>query len=194
VDSGIAEGVAVAPEFDSMIAKLIAHGRDRKQAMARLLRALRELELVVEDGTSNKAFLVGLLQRPEVVSGSADTGWLDRVGPLSDDHPLAFEALCATAVLVRREAIRRATSGFHEDVQDGIPWPVKTAPSEGIALSLRGQTTIFEAHALGADRFLVGPPGALFYATFEERSPGSAVLSLAIAEHGTTHGGEPIDG
>ncbi len=182
VDSGITEGVAIAPEFDSMIAKLIAYGRDRGQAMSRLLRALRELELVVEDGTSNKAFLVELLQRPEVMSGSADTGWLDRVGQISFEHPLGFEALCATAILVRREAIARAAAGFHEDVQDGIPWPVKTAPAEGIELGLRGRSTTFEAHALGADRFLVGPPGSLFYATFEERGPGSAELSLYSAE------------
>lgn len=178
IDSGIAEGVAIAPEFDSMIAKLMAHGRDRNQAMARLLRALRELELVVEDGTSNKAFLVDLLQRPEVISGSADTGWLDRVGSIQTAHPLGFEALCATAILVRREAIARAAAGFHEDVQDGIPWPIKTAPSEGISLSLRGQSATFEAHALGADRFLVGPSGSLFFATFTSRGPGQADLTL----------------
>ncbi|HRE92249.1 MAG TPA: biotin carboxylase N-terminal domain-containing protein, partial [Myxococcota bacterium] len=198
VDSGIAEGVAIAPEFDSMIAKLMAHGRDRGQAMARLLRALRELELVVEDGTSNKSFLVDLLQRPEVISGSADTGWLDRVGtigPTPSEHPLSFEALCATAILVRREAIKKAAAGFHEDVQDGIPWPIKTAPSEGISLSLRGQSATFEAHALGADRFLVGPSGSLFFATFTARGPGQADLTLhTLAADGdlASHDGQAV--
>ena len=42
VDTGVAEGDAIPPEFDSMIAKIIAWGRDRDEALARLRRALAE--------------------------------------------------------------------------------------------------------------------------------------------------------
>ena len=62
-----------------MIAKLIAWGRDRDEALARLRRALGETMVVVEGGTTNQGFLLALLDRPEVQEGTVDTGWLDRL-------------------------------------------------------------------------------------------------------------------
>ena len=79
IDRGIDEGDGVAPQFDSMIAKIIAHGRDRDEALARLRRALAETTVVVRGGTTNRAFLLGLLDRDEVARGEYDTGWLDRL-------------------------------------------------------------------------------------------------------------------
>ena len=43
VDTGVAEGDVIPPEYDSMIAKVIAHGRDRDEALARLHRALSQM-------------------------------------------------------------------------------------------------------------------------------------------------------
>jgi acetyl/propionyl-CoA carboxylase alpha subunit len=79
IDSGFLEGDRVAPEFDNMLAKVIAHGRDREEALARLRRALGEMRLALRGGASNRGFLLGLLDRPEVVSGEVDVGWLDRL-------------------------------------------------------------------------------------------------------------------
>jgi acetyl/propionyl-CoA carboxylase alpha subunit/acetyl-CoA carboxylase carboxyltransferase component len=187
VDSGVAEGVAIAPEFDSMIAKIIAHGRDRRQAIARLVRALRELELVVEDGTSNKHFLLELLHHPAVLDATADTGWLDRQSSanITENESLnsgIFEALCTAAIVARQQVIAQAIAGFHEDVQGGIPWPLRVAPREGIELSSRGDDFTFEAHLIGRDRFLVGPKGARFEVGIEHRGPQSASLELATTE------------
>ena len=55
VDSGIEQGNSIPPEFDSMIAKIIASAPQRSQAFARLERALQELQLKIEGGTSNRA-------------------------------------------------------------------------------------------------------------------------------------------
>ena len=63
-----------------MVAKIIAWGRDRNEALARLRTALRETTVVIDGGTTNKSFLLDLLDRDEVISASADTGWLDRTG------------------------------------------------------------------------------------------------------------------
>ena len=72
VDTGVAAGDAIPPQFDSMIAKVIAWGRDRDEARARLSRALRQTSAVIDGGTTNKAFLLDLLDRPEVLNGEFD--------------------------------------------------------------------------------------------------------------------------
>ena len=79
VDTGVAEGDVIPPEYDSMIAKVIAHGRDREEALGRLHRALSQTTVIVRGGTTNKSFLLDLLDRPEVRAGNIDTSWLDRL-------------------------------------------------------------------------------------------------------------------
>ena len=81
VDTGVAEGDVIPAEFDSTIAKVIATGRDRDEALARLRRALAETMVVIDGGTTNQGFLLELLDRPEVRSGDVDTAWLDRLQP-----------------------------------------------------------------------------------------------------------------
>ena len=66
VDRGIAAGDVIPPDFDSMVAKVIAYGRTRDEAIARLRRALRESTVIIEDGTTNRAFLLAILDRPGV--------------------------------------------------------------------------------------------------------------------------------
>ncbi|MCC6620736.1 MAG: ATP-grasp domain-containing protein [Deltaproteobacteria bacterium] len=181
IDSGIAEGVSIAPEFDSMVAKLIAYGADRPQALARLRRALRELELVVEDGTTNKSFLLELLDDPAVVQSTADTGWLDRrqADARAITPPGTFEALCAAAVLVRRRQIDRSVGAFMRDVQNGIPYPLALGAGLPIDMSLRGAAYTFEAYALGGDRWLAGPTGeSPVELTLEPTGSGSMSLVM----------------
>ena len=79
VDTGVVEGDVIPSEYDSMIAKIIAFGGDRQEALARLGRALAQMVVIIRGGTTNKSFLLALLQRPEVRAGAIDTGWLDRV-------------------------------------------------------------------------------------------------------------------
>ncbi len=79
VDAGVREGDRIPADFDSMIAKIIAWGRDRDEAIARLRRALRETTAVVEGGTTNRSFLLTLLEHPAVRAGHFDNHWLDRL-------------------------------------------------------------------------------------------------------------------
>ena len=79
VDAGVAEGDLVPAEFDSMIAKLIAHGRDREEALGRLSRGLAQTAVILRGGTTNKAFLLDLIDREEVRGGRLDVGFLDRL-------------------------------------------------------------------------------------------------------------------
>ncbi len=79
LDTGMAVGDVIPPDYDAMVAKIIAWGRDRDEARVRLLRSLRQTSIVVRGGTTNKAFLTDILGRREFVDGSVDTGWLDRL-------------------------------------------------------------------------------------------------------------------
>ncbi len=79
VDAGVGEGSSIPREFDSMIAKLIAYGPDRPTVMARLERALQELRVRIQGGTTNRAFLLELLRRPEVVRGGVHTRFVEEL-------------------------------------------------------------------------------------------------------------------
>ncbi len=78
IDTGVAVGDVVPPDFDSMIAKIITYGQTRSEALARMQRALHESVVVIKGGASNKAFLLELLNCPEILQATADIGWLDR--------------------------------------------------------------------------------------------------------------------
>jgi acetyl/propionyl-CoA carboxylase alpha subunit/acetyl-CoA carboxylase carboxyltransferase component len=78
LDSGVAAGDEIPAEYDSMIAKLIAWGRTRGEALDRLVRALEDSAIVISGGTTNRTFLLGLLGREEIGCGAVDSAWLDR--------------------------------------------------------------------------------------------------------------------
>ncbi|GAA3560385.1 biotin carboxylase N-terminal domain-containing protein [Nonomuraea rosea] len=122
VDAGVAEGDTVAPEFDSMIAKIVAWGADRNEALARLRRALAATRVVIEGGTTNRAFLLSLLALEEMRRGTADNRWLDRLtagaGHLPAADPIAVLQAAIEAYDADHEAERAA---FHEAAGRGRP-------------------------------------------------------------------------
>jgi acetyl/propionyl-CoA carboxylase alpha subunit len=81
VDSGVAEGDEIGLAYDPLIAKLIAHGRDREQALERLAEALAETE--VAGVTTNLPFLRWLVSHPVIRAGEATTAFLVEHPPLS---------------------------------------------------------------------------------------------------------------
>jgi acetyl/propionyl-CoA carboxylase alpha subunit len=81
VDPGVEEGDEVGIAYDPMIAKLIAHGRDRDDALDLLAAALAETE--VEGVTTNLPFLRWLVSHPVVRAGEATTAFLVENPPLS---------------------------------------------------------------------------------------------------------------
>jgi 3-methylcrotonyl-CoA carboxylase alpha subunit len=77
-DSGVEEGDEVTPFYDPMIAKLIAHGRDRESAIEFLADAL--CRSVVWPVRTNAAFLFKAVSDPDFMSGKLDTGLIARKG------------------------------------------------------------------------------------------------------------------
>jgi geranyl-CoA carboxylase alpha subunit len=76
IDHGMKDGLLISPFYDPMIAKVIAHGATREQARTRLVRALRET--VVLGPTTNRHFLIRLLEHPEFADGKATTAFLGK--------------------------------------------------------------------------------------------------------------------
>jgi acetyl-CoA/propionyl-CoA carboxylase biotin carboxyl carrier protein len=105
VDSGIETGSVIGSGFDPMLAKVIAWGADRREAIARLDRALDGL--VIAGVTTNVAFLRRLLADEAVLDGDLDTGLVERRLDALTEHSEsdAVVALLAAAVapLTRRD-------------------------------------------------------------------------------------------
>lgn len=82
VDSAIYSGYVIPPYYDSMVGKLIVHGRDRNEAISKMKRALSEF--LVDGIDTNIDFLIKLLSNEDIVTNNYDTayieGWLKKQG------------------------------------------------------------------------------------------------------------------
>ncbi len=82
VDSHAYQRYHIPPYYDSLVAKLIAYGKDRDEAIQRLNRALDEF--IIEGVKTTIPFHQKLIKRKEFVDGNFDTGFLDRINLLED--------------------------------------------------------------------------------------------------------------
>ncbi|MCX6400863.1 MAG: fused acetyl/propionyl-CoA carboxylase subunit alpha/methylmalonyl-CoA decarboxylase subunit alpha [Propionibacteriales bacterium] len=157
VDTGVTEGDTIPADFDSMIAKVIAWGATREQALARLRRAMAETTVVIDGGATNKSFILDLLDQPEVVTGDpawADTGWIDRVraeGRLQASRHSGV-ALVAAAIEAYDEEERSEIARFLQAAQGGRP-QAQHDPSRTLELKLRGTTYALTVHQTGPQRY-----------------------------------------
>jgi acetyl-CoA carboxylase biotin carboxylase subunit len=76
MDSALYSGYSIPPYYDSLIGKLIVHGRDRPEALARLRRALGEL--IVDGVDTTVPLFHALLAEPDVQSGDYNIHWLEK--------------------------------------------------------------------------------------------------------------------
>ena len=140
VDTGVAEGDAIPSDFDSMIAKIIAYGQNRKEALSRLQRALRESVVVIKGGASNKAFLLELLNRPEVQRGESHNGWLDHLAATGEhiSRSYADVALVQAAIEAYDAQLAVEQTQFYASAVRGRP-QVRTEVGRTAELRYRGQ-------------------------------------------------------
>ncbi|MEV4381100.1 carboxyl transferase domain-containing protein [Streptosporangium sp. NPDC049644] len=157
VDTGVSEGDTIPADFDSMIAKIIAYGRDRDEALGRLRRAMAQTTVIIEGGATNKSFVLDLLDQPEVIDASADTGWIDRVrgeGRLVS-HRHSAVALAAAAIEAYEEEERVERQRLLSTAFGGRP-QVQHESGRPLDLKLRGVGYRVRVARVGAHRFRVG--------------------------------------
>ena len=162
VDTGVQEGGEIPMYYDSMIAKLIVHGKDRNEAIARMREALNGF--VIRGVSSNIPFQAALLAHPKFMAGDFNTGFIAAnyaQGFHAQDVPHADpQFLVALAAYVNRRALQRAA---------------------GISGQLPGhQFTVGDDFVV----VLLGPDGqhrreAVSVSDFEEQSGSSAVRTSA---------------
>ena len=76
MDSALYSGYSIPPYYDSLIGKLIVHGRDRPEALARLRRALGEL--IVDGIDTTMPLFEALLNEPDIQNGTYNIHWLEK--------------------------------------------------------------------------------------------------------------------
>ena len=148
VDTGVYEGGEIPMYYDSMIAKLIVHGRDRRDAIARMREALNAF--VIRGISSNVPFQSALLAHPKFMSGDFNTGFI------AEQYPSGFSAssvaherpefMLALACVAHRR-IRGRASGISgqlagHEVQIGEDYVVVLSDDKGrrqqTGVSMRG--------------------------------------------------------
>ncbi|GGJ78208.1 acetyl/propionyl/methylcrotonyl-CoA carboxylase subunit alpha [Agromyces bauzanensis] len=128
VDAGIAEGQEITAHYDPMIAKVIAYGTDRVQAIERLDRALADTVVLGVD--TNVGFLRRLIAEPDVRAGRLDTGLIDRMpeagAGVVDPSPALVEAAA------RRFADDEARERLMVDAAGPTAWRTATGWRPGV--------------------------------------------------------------
>ena len=149
VDTGVYEGGEIPMHYDSMIAKLIVHGRDRADAIARMREALNAF--VIRGISSNIPFQAALLAHPQFASGDFNTGFIAQhysqgfsSADVPHDDPLFLVALAA---FVRRKARERSAG-----ISGQLPGHgVKSLPD--LVVVVLGAKAQHQHHAVRIDAF-----------------------------------------
>jgi 3-methylcrotonyl-CoA carboxylase alpha subunit len=197
VDSGVRGGDAVSVQYDSLIAKIVAHGADRGEAIARLKAALAAT--VVTGIATNRPFLSAVIAHPGFTAGSVDTSFIAKHGedllahPTPDRTVLAIAAFAALR-FAERAARKPAAADLHS------PW----LTAGGWRLFGRGTTNV----RLGVDSDVVAIAAAYTERGYDLRiadasvsvsgvlaADGSLVVAVRTGEGETTHQGfaEAVD-
>ena len=130
-DSGFEVGNDVTLHYDSMVAKLIVWGRDRREALRRMVRALDEL--VIVGVASNQGFQRRLVTDPAFVAGDIDIQVLDRRPDLAEARPAAeLTRIAAIAAALAEDAARHARKPAVAESEAAHSAWLATARTEGL--------------------------------------------------------------
>ncbi|MDE2416521.1 MAG: acetyl/propionyl/methylcrotonyl-CoA carboxylase subunit alpha [Burkholderiales bacterium] len=155
VDTGVQDGGEIPMYYDSMIAKLIVHGKDRLDAIAKMREALNGF--VIRGVSSNIPFQAALLAHPKFVKGDFNTGFIAEhysKGFFAEDVPHDDASfLTALAAFVRRKSRERAAT-----LSGQLPGYAVNAGKDYVVVTLAadGQNTYTPVHV---DEF-VGETGS----------------------------------
>ncbi|WP_455381939.1 carboxyl transferase domain-containing protein, partial [Salinispira pacifica] len=159
VDSGIEQGSTIPSEFDSMVAKIISAAPNRDETIARLRRALLELRIRIDNGTTNKAFLLELLAHPTFREGGVDTGFVERLLKERRREPSDASvraALVAGAIELSFAQYNQDFLNFRDQLaKSGRPRNLPKSGGYEVNISAYGQSYSFTVKGMGDDVYHV---------------------------------------
>ncbi|NQW65802.1 MAG: acetyl/propionyl/methylcrotonyl-CoA carboxylase subunit alpha [Burkholderiales bacterium] len=207
VDTGVQEGGEIPMHYDSMIAKLIVHGRDRNDAIAKMRNALNAF--VIRGINSNIPFQSALLAHPDFVAGQFNTGFIaEHFGKGFDTDDVSHsdaDFLIALAAFVRRKSRERAASlsgqlpGY--DVKVGQTYTVISLDAVGnhgytqvevddvggrstAVIKVNDKNYAIESHSRLNDIAIEGTVNGQYFVAQVERGSLKNPLVLQIQHHG----------
>ncbi|MBU6165526.1 MAG: ATP-grasp domain-containing protein [Alphaproteobacteria bacterium] len=150
IDTGVEQGSRIGLDYDPMIAKLIAHGATRDQAIDRLVAAL---DATIVDGLkSNRAFLARLADHPAFRAGDVDTGFIARhIASLSPPADCPAPALLAAALGLGLPVAAAPASLFA-----ALPFRINLAHEHMVMLWWQGTGHNITLRTAGPDRWRIG--------------------------------------
>ncbi len=184
VDTGVVVGSRVPPDFDSLVAKVIVTAATREEACARLASELRDFELVIQDGATNKGYLIEVLEDPEFRAGGIDTGWLDRWSrerPKRDKH--ATRALLVAAILTYQRSRLDARRNFFVDAASVAPSRVPPSIGQLVDLAYRGEAYRLQVYAIGGWKYRIQLDGRTIGARLHEQGRHGGRLQFGGRSH-----------
>lgn len=126
VDSGVYEGAEISVFYDPMISKLLSYGKDRRQAVDRMLRALEEYR--ISGVANNIEFHKDILKHPEFIAGNLSTHFIDEYYRPPEESPSEIEeAAAVTVALTEHETRNKLTlSSLKKNITS--PWKTSWRP------------------------------------------------------------------
>ena len=187
IDSGFSLGGTVPSAFDSNLAKIIAWGHDRRQAMARLQTALRDTLVGLESGLTNRSLLLELVSDSDLRHRPVDTRWLATFleqRPEPEQRQFLPVALAAAAIGDHDQARQGLLANFLEEAQRGLPRSAPEPAPSTYRYRLGAASVDVTVAALASARYrvVIGE----WSATVAVRSTGAHTLLLEIDGHRST--------
>ena len=178
VDSAVEEGSEIPPEFDSMIAKIIAYGENRKEALSRLIRALQEARVKIEGGTTNRAFLLALLGLDPIREGFVHTRFVEEYMARQDalisrkDWEVALVA-CAIEQYLSRYS--KDLLNFKEESSGGYPRNLPSPGGHSVTVNVGEASYSFGVKAMGKQMYHLEQEG-IFSVRYARRDHGALLV------------------
>ncbi|TDK41155.1 acetyl/propionyl/methylcrotonyl-CoA carboxylase subunit alpha [Antarcticimicrobium luteum] len=187
VDAGIETGMEVSPFYDPMLAKIVAHGATRADALARLIRAVEETVLL---GTvTNTEFLADVLRQPAFAGGEATTAFLVESYPqgFAAAAPSPDEIALAAVLFMERDRAAALARAGHVPA-DQLGWSSTPLLPRDLALHFGGETLTCRI-AAAPDGWRVWAGGSEVYVLIEKMSETSLRARIGGRRHNVTHAG-----
>jgi propionyl-CoA carboxylase alpha chain len=178
VDTGVYEGGEIPMYYDSMIAKLIVHGKDRLDAITKMRAALNEF--VIRGIHSNIPFQAALMQHPRFISGDFNTGFIAeqfphgfRASDVKAEDPKLMDAL---ATAIHRRYLDRAAGIYGQLEGHEVKIPTEFVVAAGEAGKMNYVATSIHETARGYEVTV----GGSVYKIDSDWNPGQIICRASV--------------